>query len=204
MPKQMANDFMHVITNRRFALITAGGCLASTANYAYFASAPYILHDQLGVPLDLVGYYVGSTLIGAAVGTLSARYFVERIKIGTFVFWAGVCAVVNALAIVILAITGTISPLLVLILTFTQLLFAGAISPLALGTALSILPKMAGSASGVYGFLQMLTGAICTFLVGLGSNPAIACGSVLLACYALSFLLFHTVRSDARRASGHQ
>ena len=188
-PSLMIRDFLHVITNRRFALITLGGCLASTGSYAYFASAPYILHGQLAVPLSHVGFYVSFTLVGASIGTLSARFLVGRVKLSSLIRIAGSIAVVNALVFLVIAWSHLLSPTWVLLLTFIQLVCAGTISPLSLGTALGVIPKMAGSASGVYGFCQMMVGAICTFLVGLGSNPAVACGFVMLGAYGLSFLL---------------
>jgi len=36
-----------------------------------------------------------------------------------------------------------------------------------------------GSASGLYGFSQMGVGAICTALVGLGSDPALTAAIIL-------------------------
>jgi DHA1 family bicyclomycin/chloramphenicol resistance-like MFS transporter len=49
---------------------------------------------------------------------------------------------------------------------------AGIASPAALSQAISVNPQVIGSASGLYGFSQMGVGAICTALVGLGSDPA--------------------------------
>ncbi|MDB5596844.1 MAG: Bcr/CflA family drug resistance efflux transporter, partial [Hyphomicrobiales bacterium] len=133
----------------------------------------------------------------------SARFLVERIALSTFVLAAGSIAIVNALVFLSLALCNALSPVLVLLLTFIQLFCAGAISPMGLGSALAVIPKMAGSASGVDGFCQMLAGAICTFLVGLGSNPAVACGSVLLGACSLSLLLFRKARLDSHTLNAY-
>jgi DHA1 family bicyclomycin/chloramphenicol resistance-like MFS transporter len=53
-------------------------------------------------------------------------------------------------------------------------------SPAALTEAISVNPQVTGSASGLYGFTQMAVGALCTSLVGFGSDPALAAGLVLV------------------------
>jgi DHA1 family bicyclomycin/chloramphenicol resistance-like MFS transporter len=40
-------------------------------------------------------------------------------------------------------------------------------------------PQVIGSASGLYGFTQMATGAICTALAGVGRDPALAAAIIL-------------------------
>jgi hypothetical protein len=47
--------------------------------------------------------------------------------------------------------------------------------------AISVNPAVIGSASGLYGFSQMGVGAICTALVGMGSNPALTAAIILVS-----------------------
>ena len=55
----------------------------------------------------------------------------------------------------------------------------GSASPVALTEAISVNPKVIGSASGLYGFSQMAIGAVCTALAGLGQSPGLAAAIVL-------------------------
>ena len=57
---------------------------------------------------------------------------------------------------------------------------AGLVSPVALARAVSVDPAVTGSAAGLYGFTQMLVGAVCTSLVTLGSSPALATAIILV------------------------
>jgi MFS transporter, DHA1 family, multidrug resistance protein len=51
--------------------------------------------------------------------------------------------------------------------------------------------RPAGAASGLYGFMQMANGALCTLAVGvIPANPALAAASVLLAGLLLGQLFF--------------
>jgi len=45
--------------------------------------------------------------------------------------------------------------------------------------AISVNPRVIGSASGLYGFTQMAVGGLCTALAGLGHDPALTAASVL-------------------------
>jgi DHA1 family bicyclomycin/chloramphenicol resistance-like MFS transporter len=50
---------------------------------------------------------------------------------------------------------------------------------------------MIGAASGLYGFVQMANGALCTLAVGLiPANPALAAAGVLLAGLVLGQFFF--------------
>jgi formate hydrogenlyase subunit 3/multisubunit Na+/H+ antiporter MnhD subunit len=67
---------------------------------------------------------------------------------------------------------------------------AGVASPAALSQAISVNPQVIGSASGLYGFSQMGVGAICTALVGLGSNPALSAAIILAAAGVIGQVSF--------------
>jgi DHA1 family bicyclomycin/chloramphenicol resistance-like MFS transporter len=62
---------------------------------------------------------------------------------------------------------------------------AGIASPMALTEAVSVNPHVIGSASGLYGFVQMAVGALCTALAGIGGNPALST-ALVLACAGLA------------------
>jgi MFS transporter, DHA1 family, multidrug resistance protein len=67
---------------------------------------------------------------------------------------------------------------------------AGIASPAALTQAVSVNPKVIGSASGLYGFAQMAVGAGCTALAGLGPDPALAAALVLSGAGIVAQLSF--------------
>jgi DHA1 family bicyclomycin/chloramphenicol resistance-like MFS transporter len=55
----------------------------------------------------------------------------------------------------------------------------GSAAPAALSQAISVNQHAIGSASGLYGFIQMAVGAALTALVGLGRNPSFSAAVVL-------------------------
>ena len=76
---------------------------------------------------------------------------------------------------------------------------AGAASPAALTKSISADPQRVGSASGLYGCGQMIVGAICTALVGMGQGAAWVAGSVMLGCALLGQTGFWVALSAERR-----
>jgi len=190
----MIRDLGELAPNRRFFCIAAGGALGSTATYAYFAAAPYILVDQLGVAPINVGWFVGSILIGAVGGTWLSRVRDRWISQGTFLLLSGTLAVLSSAMFLLAVIAGLLSPLLVLALTLVMMFAGGCISPTALAASLDAVPERAGSAAGFFGAAQMTMGGICTLLVGLGPRQDLGCGLVLLAAAILSLALLRTGR----------
>jgi DHA1 family bicyclomycin/chloramphenicol resistance-like MFS transporter len=76
----------------------------------------------------------------------------------------------------------------------------GAASPVAITAAISTDPHLIGAASGLYGFMQMANGAVCTLMVGfIPADPAFAAATVLLAGLLLgqSFFLLATRQPPA-------
>jgi DHA1 family bicyclomycin/chloramphenicol resistance-like MFS transporter len=52
---------------------------------------------------------------------------------------------------------------------------------------MAVLPGATGAAAGLYGFMQMAYGALCTWAVGLyGANPALAAGTIMLVSLVVS------------------
>ena len=75
-----------------------------------------------------------------------------------------------------LSVAGVLAPMLV------YSVGVGATSPVALASAIGVQPQMIGAASGLYGFVQMGFGALCTVAVSLlPGGPALAAAAVLLA-----------------------
>src|SRR6185295_17271780 len=95
--------------------------------------------------------------------------------------WANLLSVLASFALLGGILAGHLSVLTIMVPMFVFGLGAGVASPAAMTQAISVNPHVIGSASGLYGFSQMGVGAICTALVGLGSNPALTAATILVA-----------------------
>jgi MFS transporter, DHA1 family, multidrug resistance protein len=73
----------------------------------------------------------------------------------------------------------------------------GAAAPAALVKAISVNPRVTGTASGLYGSIQMAVGAALVALAGLGANPALASALVLLGAGIVAQTSFWVARNGS-------
>jgi DHA1 family bicyclomycin/chloramphenicol resistance-like MFS transporter len=75
-------------------------------------------------------------------------------------------------------------------------------SPAALASALSVHPRLTGSAAGVYGSTQMAVGGLCTLGASLGSNPALSAAMALVVACVVGQLGFRSALRHTRNQPG--
>ena len=89
----------------------------------------------------------------------------------------------------------------ILFITIVPLSVLGASS---FSLALSRQGKNAGSASALIGFFSMILGGCLMPLVGIaGSDTALPLGGIMLCCYILALIVFHTLIAPDHQAELH-
>lgn len=173
---RIALDYGSLLANPRFAAFMLGGACSSTALYPYLATAPYIVHEQLGLPIRYVGWFAASTIVGAGLGTFLTRKLAGRWPAERFLYIGSGLGLGLATLFLCIQALGWLSAPLLQALMVVMTFGAGMASPAALSRALgATTPALAGTAAGLYGFAQMAMGAVGTMLVGFGEVPALAC-----------------------------
>ncbi|GHB10133.1 multidrug effflux MFS transporter [Salinicola rhizosphaerae] len=175
-----------------------GGCV-TTAMFAFVASAPFIFVDQLGKPASHVAFYISLLILSISLGNFITNRTIHRIGMTRLMLSASLLSLTGGLLMLIVVLTGWAS---VVTLEGSMLLFTlgvGMSGPTALTLAVGINPKVVGSAAGIYGFVQMGIGALCTTLAGLGEDPALAAALVLAAAAVIGQVALRTALSfDSR------
>lgn len=184
---------------RRPAFAVYAGSFASTSGvfFAFLAGAPFVVVNGLGLPPTAYGLafvvvslsYAGGNFITAR---LAQRLGVVRLlSLGTAVTFLG-----TALA---LAAALALPPSLVVLFGPAMLMALGngVAQANAMAGAISVRPKLAGTASGLSGALQMAFGAVMTVLVGATeTGSGVATAAFMLA----SALLCQAVLIGGKRA----
>ncbi|MDB5848933.1 MAG: Bcr/CflA family drug resistance efflux transporter [Rhodoferax sp.] len=178
--RALGRNYMELLKSPRFIGYSIGGGCATTTMYAFIASAPFIFVQQLHRPTHEVGIYLAILISGIWLGSMLATRLVTRVPMRPLLIASNGVSVVAAFAFLAAALFGFLSVPWVVGTLFLFTLGAGVASPAALTEAISVNPRVTGSASGLYGFTQMTVGAVCTALVGLGSDPALAAGLVMV------------------------
>lgn len=190
----LAHDYASLLRSRSYLGFAVGGGCATTSMYAFIAAAPFIITSQLHRPLHEVGIYLGILIIGMSVGNALTRRLVLSVRVERLMIAGNAVSIASALIFLLVVLSGHLTVTYAVGLMFLFTLGAGACSPAALSKALDVDIALVGSAAGLYGFTQMAIGALCTFLVGFGSNPSLSAAIVLVAAAICGQLGFRFAR----------
>ena len=181
---ELGRNYRRLLGSSAFLGFAVGGSCATTSFYAFVASSPFIIVDQLHRPAYEVGVYLAVLIGGISLGNALASRLVGRAPIRRLLVGANLVSIIAALAFLAAVLSGHLSVALSVGPMFFFTLGAGIASPMALTEAVSVNPHVIGSASGLYGFVQMAVGALCTALAAIGGNPALST-ALVLACAGL-------------------
>lgn len=169
---------------RAYGAVTA---FSAGVFFAFLSGAPYVVVNGLGLPSTAYATAFVSISVTYALGNLVAGRMSTRVgvlpmlRLGTTI--SSICAV---------GMLATVFLLPAHIVTFfaPMALVAmgnGIAQPNAIAAAVSVRPQLAGTASGLTGFLQMGLGAALSFLVAvIETGSGIATASVMCICGLLA------------------
>jgi DHA1 family bicyclomycin/chloramphenicol resistance-like MFS transporter len=186
----LARNYGRLLISPAFLGYAVGGGCATTSMYAFISASPFIFAHQLHRPDYEVGVYPAIVLVGVWIGSVAATRLITRLPIDRLAVWANLLSVSASFALLAIVLSGHLSVLLVMVPMFVFGMGVGVASPAAMTQAISVNPRVIGSASGLYGFSQMGVGAICTALVGTGSNPALTASIILVGAGVIGQIAF--------------
>lgn len=200
----LARNYRQLVGSRAFVGFSVGGGCATTSMYAFIASAPFIFVDQLHRPAHEAGIYLAILVSGVWLGSFLTSRLISRVRLDRLMVRSNALSVAAAFVLLGAALAGQLSVPLIVASMFLFTVGAGMASPAALTLAISVNPKVIGSASGLYGATQMAIGALCTALAGMGhGNPALAAAIVLAGAGIVAQLSFGIgLRAQARAGEG--
>lgn len=198
-PLAVASAYGRLAANPRFILPALAVSLVIGGLYSFFAAAPGVLMNELGLTAFQLGLSFAMTVLIVFVAGFFAPRLAHRwgqravSMIGLFIALAGGVAM-SAFAAVPTFMTFTMAIAL-------YLFGMGLINPL--GTAIALHPfgRQAGLASALLGFLQMGCAAIGASLAStLPFSPSVSLAVILTTGSALALLVFLPVALRQSRA----
>ncbi len=191
---QYGRDYIGLLRSRQFLGYALGGACATTPLYAFIACAPFIFVDTLHAPSASVGPYLALLVSGLWLGSFLASRLIDRFPLNAFLVAANAVSVVAAASFLGLLIADRATLAGVIGTMFAFSLGVGAAAPAALVQAISVNPRLTGTASGLYGSVQMAVGAALVAVAGFGANPALASAAVLFAAGIVAQASFWVAR----------
>lgn len=186
----LARNYGRLLVSPAFVGFAIGGGCATTSMYAFLSASPFIFIQQLHRPDYEVGLYPAIVMVGVWLGTVAATRLIRRLAIDRLAVSANLLSVLASFVFLGAVLSNQLTVLLAIVPMFVFGIGVGIASPAALTQALGVNPAVIGSASGLYGFSQMGVGAICTALVGVGTNPAFTTAVILVCAGAIGQIAF--------------
>lgn len=166
------------------ALCTA---FSTGAFYIFLAGAPRIATVVLGIGTAQLGVFVGSITAGFIAGSWLSSRLVGRHPPATVMLMGRMVACLGLLTGLTVIAMGHLTPALYFGCTIFVGLGNGMTTPNSNAGAMSVRPRLAGSAAGITGALTVLGGALVTTLTGLAlsgePSPTLLLGLMLLASF---------------------
>ena len=198
--ERLRHNYGALVRSRGFLAYAIGGGLATTAVYGLFSAAPFLFVQQLNRPVHEAGLFLTLLVSGLWFGNIITMRLLRRHKARDLLVRANLVGLVMAVLFLGMALLDRLSLAGVAALMFVYALGVGVAAPTALAEAVNVNPAVIGTASGIYGFSQMTVGALCSALVGLGSNPALSAALVLVVAGLVSQLTFWLAARSRWRA----
>lgn len=169
-----------------FALATA---FTSASWFTFLASAPYLLSEVLHQPPSTYGLMIlmpmGAYIIGNAGVT---RFSVALGSIRLYVFGLAL-SLASGILLAVWCLVG-LTPWALFVPMAISSIGNGLSQPPGIAAALSVYPRIAGAASGLLGFVQMMVAALGTLFVGyLPQDTAVPMVIVVGASLALALIV---------------
>jgi DHA1 family bicyclomycin/chloramphenicol resistance-like MFS transporter len=173
--------------------------MLSAMFFSFLAGAPYIMIELMGRAPSEYGLMFMFPAVGYMAGNfLSGRYSV-RIGADRMMAVGVMFSVLGALSMVGFAVGGMFNPWTIFIPMVLISMANGLGLPNALASAISIRPELAGSGSGLCGFLQMGIGAAVAQLVGYLQTDSQWPMVIIIAVSGLMAFLFYLLGAYTRR-----
>ncbi|MCB1333466.1 MAG: multidrug effflux MFS transporter [Roseivivax sp.] len=187
---QQFREYPELFRSPRFWGYAAAAALSSGAFFSYVGGAPFVGAEVFGLQPTELGFYFGAPALGYAAGNFLAGRFSARYGINRMALWGALILVSGlALSLAVFSLGSGSAPVFFGFMTFVGL-GNGLTIPNATAGAMSVRPRLAGTASGLAGALMLAGGAVLSSLAGAllqpgsGAAPLLwlmllsACGSV--------------------------
>jgi DHA1 family bicyclomycin/chloramphenicol resistance-like MFS transporter len=161
----MLHGSLRLLRSRAFLGYAIGGSCTTTAFYAFMSASPFIFANLLHRPTQEIGLYYLVLMAGVALGGFSANRMAGRVRPRVALRIANGLAIAAASAFMLADLTGWLNVATIIAPVALFMVGAGMASPFAIAGAVSVNPLAIGAASGMYGFMQMGYGVLCTVVV---------------------------------------
>jgi MFS transporter, DHA1 family, multidrug resistance protein len=198
-PIAMVRSYVTLLRSPEYAGFALCGACSSASWFTFCASAPYVMATLLDEPPSTYGLMIVLPMVTYMVGNAAAARLARRSGSLRLVLYGRALAFSAALGMAAWWYFGGLSIWVLFVPIAVTAIGDGLSQPSAMASGLSVYPRLAGTASGLMGFLQMTVAALGTILVAaLPHDSALGLIAVVggFIVLAFGFGIFAVSRAD--------
>lgn len=187
-PLTMAANYRILLGDRRVLGYAATVALVYGGMFAFISAASFVLIEVLGLAPATFGFGFAVVISGYIAGGLVAGRQTARLGIDRMILIGTVGCALAGFAALALAWSGVVALAAVLLPLMVYFMSAALVLPNATAAAIAPHPRMAGTASALVGFIQMVAGSLAGWLHAATFDHTTRPLAMLVACMGLGAL----------------
>jgi len=189
----LSSNYMTLLRHKQWLGYTLSCSFIFAGLFCFLSGAPFVIIEYFGFPAERFGLLFIFIVVGYVCGTLIAGRLSYSLGTYLLVRYGSILSAVAGSIMALLAWSGVDHVAAVIAPHVFFMIGVGIVMPQAMAGAMAPFPYMAGTASALLGFGQMLIAASAGAMVGLfhdGSPRSMATGIAAMGiCSFVSFLL---------------
>ena len=206
-PGRLLANYRALLSNRIFISYCGINAASFAGLFAFISGASFVIIEVLEIDPAYFGFCFLVFVLGFMSGAFFSGKASRRLGGDRLILIGTLLTCLSGLAGALLAFSGVLQLWAILAPIFPFMVGMGMVLPNAFASAIGPFPRMAGSASALLGFLQMMTAALSGVLVGqLADGTAQAMWAVMFlsGAAALAVRLWLLPKEEVRREAERQ
>ncbi|UFJ42982.1 multidrug effflux MFS transporter [Brevibacillus humidisoli] len=158
-------SYGYLLTHRHFLAYSLAISLAWCAYFSFISYSPYLLQNLLGVTPVFYGISFALVVIGYITGTTLTRKVSGKWDLNRIILYGSLLSMIASLFLLIVIELVGLSVAAIILPMMVVMVGVGAIFPACHAAVMQPFPSIAGTASGLLFFIQMIAGALCNVIV---------------------------------------
>ena len=189
--KILLGHYKLLLTNRLFIGYSFTIGLAWCDYFAFTLKSPFLLQKILGFNSIIFGVLLAIIVLGYLVGTQITKRFANEIGWDKLIFIATISSLLGALLLTALNILFPLNWINLILPMIIIMVGVGIIIPCTQAAVMQPFPKIAGTASGLFFFIQMAFGGICGLVLQFFNNAATSMIITIFICSLMLIVVFY-------------
>lgn len=181
-PKYIWTRYLELLSHHEFMFHTLVISFAWAVYFSFISSSPGILQKIYHLTSFEYGYLFSITISGYILGTIFIRRNIANMEIKDLIYFSGLIILISTTLLVVLSVFSWTSLFILLPSVFIALFGVGVIFPATQAGVTRSFNADIGLISGLFYSVEMMFGAIASFILSRFPDPSWMATSLLMFC----------------------